>query len=359
MTDEHPAAPAAPGRPSRRRIALTIASAVLGAGLLAVLMPWATGAGWTEVGTALTTAPAWALLTLTALGVATTAVTATGIHGALPELGCRGATLMAATGGALTIAVPGGAPIAAALLHTAARHRGVGPIDALAGIVLITAAELGAGLLLAPVGALGILLFARGTLGPGASVALILAAALSFAILVMVCLLQRPATLRSLLTGAVSTAERTGAWELLPARARAALHPDRATTLRAASAMRLRRHPLAILGAPLALHALQLGALLAALQATGLATSLGEALGVFALGRLLALVPLTPGGAGLAETGSAAALVQLGADPAAAGASSVLVTVATLLVPVALGAAAAPVVMRRLAEASADARRWR
>lgn len=62
---------------------------------------------------------------------------------------------------------------------------------------------------------------------------------------------------------------------------------------------------------------------------------------IFALGRVLSLVPLTPGGAGVSETVGAAALVALGLGSAAAATSMLLLAVATLVVPLVAGGLAA------------------
>ena len=66
-------------------------------------------------------------------------------------------------------------------------------------------------------------------------------------------------------------------------------------------------------------------------------------LAVFALGRVLSLVPLTPGGAGITETVGAAALVALGVSAADAAGAMLLLMVTMLLVPLLLGALAAAV----------------
>ena len=63
-------------------------------------------------------------------------------------------------------------------------------------------------------------------------------------------------------------------------------------------------------------------------------------LAVFALGRVLALVPLTPGGAGISETVSGAVLVALGVASADAAAAMLLLLVAMLVVPLLAGGAA-------------------
>ncbi|WP_058234795.1 lysylphosphatidylglycerol synthase transmembrane domain-containing protein [Devriesea agamarum] len=74
------------------------------------------------------------------------------------------------------------------------------------------------------------------------------------------------------------------------------------------------------------------------LRAVGEDIGLAAAFATFALGRLLAMVPLTPSGIGITETGTAAALVTLGADPTAAVSAVLLLTLATTVLQVPIGA---------------------
>lgn len=67
----------------------------------------------------------------------------------------------------------------------------------------------------------------------------------------------------------------------------------------------------------------------------------------FGIDRLISVLPFTPGGAGLAEIGSAAALVAFGVDPVAAAAGTVLYRVFTFLLEIPVGGASALVWLRR------------
>lgn len=73
-------------------------------------------------------------------------------------------------------------------------------------------------------------------------------------------------------------------------------------------------------------------------RATGVDLFFGQLFAAFALGRLLTSVGVTPGGVGVTETGTAAALVAWGADPAQATAGVVLFSIFTHLMEVPLGA---------------------
>lgn len=73
------------------------------------------------------------------------------------------------------------------------------------------------------------------------------------------------------------------------------------------------------------------------LRATGVDSRLAVLFGAFAIGRMLTAVGITPGGVGVTETATAAALVGWGADPAAATAGVVLFSLITHVMEVPLG----------------------
>ena len=76
----------------------------------------------------------------------------------------------------------------------------------------------------------------------------------------------------------------------------------------------------------------------AIMRNTGVELFHGELFAAFAIGRLLTAVGITPGGMGVTETGTAAALVAWGAAPAEAAAGVVLFSIFTHLMEVPLGA---------------------
>lgn len=73
------------------------------------------------------------------------------------------------------------------------------------------------------------------------------------------------------------------------------------------------------------------------MRGTGVELPLGILFAAFAIGRLLSAVGVTPGGLGVTETATAAALVAWGAPPAAATAGVVLFSIFTHLMEVPLG----------------------
>lgn len=332
---------ATPGAPPRRRtartVAVTLASAALGALLLAWLLPRATGVGWHRIGTALASASPLTLLALFALALGIALVNAAGLRGAVDGLPGRSALALSAASAALTVAVPGGSTLGLGVVYAGSRRAGVRCEAIVAGIAAATVAELMTGLLLVPLGVLCLLIAPSPAIGAGALTALVLLALASIAALVLGAAVLRPGPLAALLRGAGDGLGVLGLGERLS--------PGTVLGVRDAAAGRMRTHPLAVLGAPIAARALQLAAFGVALHAAGAGVGPAAAIAVFALGRALALVPLTPGGAGLVETGGAAALVALGAPAPPAAVAMLLQSLATLVAPLLLGALAAPVVL--------------
>ncbi|MBO3141935.1 lysylphosphatidylglycerol synthase domain-containing protein [Dermatophilus congolensis] len=76
----------------------------------------------------------------------------------------------------------------------------------------------------------------------------------------------------------------------------------------------------------------------ACITLSGVHVSLPIAFAAFAIGRLSTAVPLTPGGLGIAEAGSAAVLIALEADPASTGAGVALFALFSHLLEIPFGA---------------------
>ena len=77
------------------------------------------------------------------------------------------------------------------------------------------------------------------------------------------------------------------------------------------------------------------------LQAVGAKASVAAVLLTYAVERLLTLVPFTPGGVGVVETGASAVLIAAGVDPASAVGGFLLFRVFSYLVEIPLGGAIA------------------
>lgn len=78
----------------------------------------------------------------------------------------------------------------------------------------------------------------------------------------------------------------------------------------------------------------------ACMDLSGAQVSWATAFAGFAVGRLLSAVPITPGGLGVSEAGSAAVLVAMGVDPAATGAGVALFAVFSFFLEIPFGAVA-------------------
>lgn len=90
-------------------------------------------------------------------------------------------------------------------------------------------------------------------------------------------------------------------------------------------------------GGMLAYLLLQLGLLWLCFQLLGTSLSLPVLITGLAVERLLTLIPITPGGAGVVEVGTVAALVAMGGDPAAVTAGMVLFRGFTYLLEIPVG----------------------
>ncbi len=91
----------------------------------------------------------------------------------------------------------------------------------------------------------------------------------------------------------------------------------------------------------LAYPLLQLALLAACVHAFGVHLSVLRLAVAYAADRILTLVPLTPGGAGVAETGMTAVLIAFGADPAASATAVLLYRGFTYYIEIPLGAVVA------------------
>jgi putative heme transporter len=78
----------------------------------------------------------------------------------------------------------------------------------------------------------------------------------------------------------------------------------------------------------------------ACLAATGVELAIGATLAAFALSRLLAAVPLTPGGVGISESATVVLLVGIGASPAPAAAAVLLFAVFSYAIEIPAGGVA-------------------
>ncbi|RRR20602.1 UPF0104 family protein [Brachybacterium paraconglomeratum] len=336
LTEDLGAAP--PERPGAGRLLAAAASGLLVIALLVWGLPWATGASWSEIVASLGALPWWSVPAMIVLGAGALLLEAMTVRAAVP--GSRPSPVLqghAASQGA-ALALPGGSVLGLGLLAWVLRRSGIALPVVLTGILAASLVEMAITSVLVPLlGAgsylLGSALTPAGTLASGWLWAAAVAAAGAVIALVLSAVLLRRGVLTALL------AQADG---MLPAGASAEILHQREALV----GMLRRRLP-ALALPTLAARTLQLAALWLAIESVGAEVPALFVLAVFALGRVLALVPLTPGGAGISETVSGAALVGLGVGSADAAAAMLLLLVAMLVVPLLAGAVAVPAALTR------------
>lgn len=334
----------APPHVGRRRILTSLGSLILVAALLGFVLPWATGATWPGILSALASLPAWSIPTVAVLGAVAVALEAVTVRTAVR--GARYPTALAghSASSALSLAIPGGSLLGPLLLGWMLRRAGLALAAIITGILTASLVETAVSTVVVPV--IGLLAYAlaapTGAAAidlPGTIWAVVIAVAMGAIALLLASLLLRRRPLTRLV-------EQLGGILPLPETERPLV--DVVIAERDALVERVRTRTVGLLLPTLLARALQCAALALAIRASGAELPLLLVIAVFALGRVLSLVPLTPGGVGIAETAGAAALVALGIGADAAASAVLLAAIATLVVPLVMGAAAAmPTLARR------------
>lgn len=321
-----------PPRLSPGRLVAGSLSGVLVIALLAWALPWATGASWAEIGGSLSSLPLWALPMMVALGVGALVLESLTVRAALPGSQWPPALRGHAVSSATALAIPGGSVLGLGLMGWILRRSGLALPLIFTGIVAASLVEMVITSVLIPV--LGLASYAlssfmtpTGITLPGALWAALLALLGAVLALALTAVLLRRRVLAKILAQFGPSLPEHLAREIL--------------TQRDTLVQMLRRRALQLVAPTIAARVLQWIALLAAIEAVGASVPLALTVAIFALGRVLSLVPLTPGGAGVSEAVGAAALVALGVGAAESAAAMLLLLVTMLLVPLLCGALAA------------------
>ncbi|MCW2622251.1 MAG: hypothetical protein JWL64_1853 [Frankiales bacterium] len=313
------------------QVGLLVVAALLAA---AFALPHVLGAGWGQALLLIGTLHAWQLGCLLGLWGAGLWVHAFVARAALPGLTHPQALVLNMTGSAVTNALPLGGPVSMGLKYRMVRSWGFAT-GAFAPLIAVCSATALAVKLALPVAALGLLLLSGGIVTPGLRWAAVAALAmLAVVVAALVVLLVS----RELLAGLARAAQRVADRWLVRAGSDRSYDLERALLqARDRTELIARAEGRRLLGASVA-HALLQALLFAAVLAM-LGSPLGPAqvLAGFAVGRVLTLVGLTPGGIGIAETGSASVLIALGGDPAAVAAALIVFGAFTYLLPIPLG----------------------
>jgi uncharacterized membrane protein YbhN (UPF0104 family) len=332
----HPDPLAPAGNPVRRRL---VARVLLAAAVVAVVYFWLLPklVDVREVGATLRAMTWLELVTLAAAAVWNLASYLLPQLVALPGLTFRQAALESHTSTAVGNLLPAGQAVALGVTYRFYTSYGFGRPEIMLSLLLQGVwnnfVKLGM-----PVVALGLLVLTRRAAGELAPAALIGVAVLAVA-----------------LTGfALSLSSEQRAWRIGGGLAALAALPRRlagraARPPWAEAAVRFRALAISLLGprwhwltvATLVSHLSLFLVLLLALRHVGVAdseVSWVEALAAFALVRLLAAVPITPGGLGVVELGLAGALVLAGGDKAPVVAAVLVFRALTFLLPIPIGA---------------------
>lgn len=313
-------------RTERRRIVTAVVSAVLLVVVIAVGLPLLARASWGEILATLVGLPPAVIAAALALGLAALGIEALGLRAVVP--GSRPAAVLPAyaASSALGLALPGGAILGTTMLGWVLRRGGLPVVTIVIGLLAFSLGDLAVSAVLVPLAGLAAYGIAGARLElpatTGAAVLAVLGGLLAVAGSAAV--LSRPVV--------AAVAERLA--PLVP-QARSALG------VRDALVALLRRRGAALLACQVLARLAHLLVLVLALDAVGARLPLAAVVAVFALGRVVAMLPLTPGGAGVTEAVGAASLIALGVPGADAAAASLLLMVSTVLVPVGAGAAAA------------------
>lgn len=317
-----------PPRATAGKVVAQLVSALLVIALLAWALPWATGASWGEIAGAFSSLPLWAVPAMALLGVGALLLESLTVRAALPGSRWSPALQGHAASSATALAVPGGSILGLTLMGWILRRAGLALPVILTGIMAASLVEMALTSVLIPVIGLGAYalsssLAPAGIALPGALWAALLAVLGALLALAATALLLRRSVLTWLLAHSGQSVPEHIAAQILRIRD---------------SVVEVLRHRAAALTLPTAgARLLQWGALLLAIEAVGAEVPLLLTVAIFALGRVLSLVPLTPGGAGVTEAVGGAALVALGVGSAQAASAMLLLLVTMLLVPLVCG----------------------
>jgi uncharacterized membrane protein YbhN (UPF0104 family) len=334
---------------ARRSLHVALSLALV-AGLLVFALPKVTGTDWRGVVDhlqVLTVRQVAVLLVLWLLGLYAHTFLATA---ALPNLTHRQALALNLSGSAVSNLVPFGGALGMGLNYAMVRSWGHGPGSFGPFTALTTMWNVLVKLAL-PVIALGLLISTGVLPTPGLQLGALVAAGTLLAVLLLVAVaLSSDRAAAVIGRGAQVAVGRT----LRLLRSPRQVACDRAVVeLRQRTAGLLRRGWLRMLLGMTTYAVLQVTLLWLILQNLGSSLGIVPVFAGFAFGRLLTLLVVTPGGVGIAETGSAALLVALGGDAAVVAAGTLLYTAITFALEIPVGGVCGLVWWRRSLRAGA------
>ncbi len=296
-------------------VSLVAAAALLGLGL-----PWVTGVGWSAIGLVLGSLSVLTVAGLVALWIAALWSYTYVLTASLPGLTNTRAFALNAVGTAVSNLVPFGGAVGVAVTFPMARGWGHDRQAVMASAVVSNLWNVLARLLLPALGLAALAGVGRAE-GP-----LKLAAGLASAVLVAIVLgtvtALSWAPTAALLGGAAESVGRLlpRRWRPVPGRPQGALQ-----RLREEITARLRRAWAQLTAGMVVSLGCQGVLFWGCLDAAGARPGLAVTVAAFALSRALTVVPLTPNGIGVSETGASALLVTVGGGAPGSVAAGVLV----------------------------------
>ena len=317
---------AVPGVPRTRWAVLgRVAAGLLGTAVLVALVAWLpriAGTTWPSVGALVAGIRPEVLVGLGLLWFTTVLAHAVVQTGALPGLRYRQAVALNTGSSAVASSVPVGGPVSLAVNWAMLRSWGFGRTD-FSTYTLVTTITMAVARLAVPLLAALVMVAAGGL--PALAHPIVVLAAVALAVVAAVTAALASPPLRRWLAG------RTHPGPL----GRLARGVDVAIG-RSGAVIRERWARLSL--AAVVQLVLQFALLLACLTTVGAGVGVTVALLAFAAGRLLSVLPVTPGGLGVTEAGVGALLVALGAPPAAAVAAVLLFGLYTVVLEIPIGA---------------------
>jgi uncharacterized membrane protein YbhN (UPF0104 family) len=302
--------------------------------LLGFALPKVTGATWgpvVDLLQLLTARQVALLLGLWLLGLYAHTFLATA---ALPELTHRQALQLNLSGSAVSNLVPFGGALGMGLNYAMVRSWGHGPGSFAPFTALTTLWNVLVKLAL-PVVALGLLVMAGGLPTPGLALAALIAGGTLVSVVLVVITALASERAASLLGRGCQVAGSTALRVVHSSRVLTADQAVLDLRHRMTSLLRRRWHRM-LLGMT-TYAVLQATLLWLILHMLGSNLDLVYVFAGFSFGRLLTLLVVTPGGVGIAETGSAALLVALGGDAAVVAAGTLLFSAITFALEIPVG----------------------
>ena len=321
--------------PSRRTILRAVGSVLsvaVAIGLLAVVFPAATGASWSVVYDRLLTLSVWQIALLAVVWFSGLYAHTYVITGALPRLTHRQALMLNFSGSAVSNLVPFGGALGMGLNYTMLRSWGFNRTNFAVLTVLTNACTVAVKLLL-PALALGALVLTGDLMSTRLVVAAVAGISLAIVVVTVIVTAAVSSRFRDGLRRTVATVGRGLGRRVVTAVRDASVAVG--TGVRAAVHRGWRRMTLGAV----TYAVLQATLLYLCFVCLGSPMNPAVVFAGYAMGRALSILPITPGGVGVAETGSAAVLIALGADPTITAAAVLLNSMFTFLLEIPVGAA--------------------